>query len=68
MPIGETLSGARQRAGLTVAQVSEQTRITQTIIAGIEGGVVTMWLVTRRSEVLRRGSRQHGDSTGHHGE
>ena len=36
MPIGETLAGARQRAGLTVAQVSEQTRIREQVIEGIE--------------------------------
>src|SRR5437660_167772 len=35
--IGEALTQARQRAGLTVAQVSQQTRIRATIIAGIEG-------------------------------
>ena len=38
MPIGETLAGARQRAGLTVAQVSEQTRIREAVIEAIEGG------------------------------
>ena len=37
MPIGEALAEARQRAGLTVAQVSEQTRIRPTVIEGIEG-------------------------------
>ena len=36
MPIGETLAVARQRAGLSVAQVSERTRIRETIIRGIE--------------------------------
>lgn len=36
MSIGETLAGARGQAGLTVAQVSQQTRIRQTIIKGIE--------------------------------
>ena len=36
MPIGETLTVARQRAGLSVAQVSERTRIRETIIRGIE--------------------------------
>ena len=35
--IGKVLANARRRAGLSVAQVSEQTRITQTIIADIEG-------------------------------
>jgi len=34
--IGETLAEARHRAGLTVAQVSERTRIRETIIRGIE--------------------------------
>jgi hypothetical protein len=34
--IGETLAVARQRAGLSVAQVSERTRIRETIIRGIE--------------------------------
>jgi Helix-turn-helix domain len=38
VPIGETLAGARQRAGLTVAQVSEQTCIREAVIEGIEGG------------------------------
>jgi transcriptional regulator with XRE-family HTH domain len=38
VPIGETLAKARQRAGLTVAQVSEQTRIKRAVIEGIEGG------------------------------
>ena len=36
MSIGETLAVARQRAGLSVAQVSERTRIRETIIRGIE--------------------------------
>ncbi|HEY6275201.1 MAG TPA: helix-turn-helix transcriptional regulator [Streptosporangiaceae bacterium] len=36
MPIGETLAEARRQAGLTVAQVSQQTRIRQTIIRAIE--------------------------------
>ena len=36
--IGESLAAARHRAGLTVAQVSEQTRIRETIIREIEGG------------------------------
>jgi hypothetical protein len=35
--IGEALAKARRRAGLSVAQVSEQTRIGEAIIAGIEG-------------------------------
>jgi hypothetical protein len=35
--IGEALSEARREAGLTVAQVSQRTRIRQTIIRGIEG-------------------------------
>jgi len=35
--IGEALAKARRRAGLSMAQVSEQTRIGETIIAGIEG-------------------------------
>jgi hypothetical protein len=38
VPIGETLAQARRRAGLTVAQVSEQTRIREAVIEGIEGG------------------------------
>ena len=37
MPIGDTLAEARQRAGLTVVQVSEQTCIKEAVIAGIEG-------------------------------
>jgi transcriptional regulator with XRE-family HTH domain len=36
VPIGETLAEARHEAGLTVAQVSERTRIRETIIRGIE--------------------------------
>ena len=36
MSIGAALAGARQRAGLTVAQVSERTRIRETVIRGIE--------------------------------
>jgi len=35
--IGEALAEARREAGLTVAQVSQRTRIRQTIIGGIEG-------------------------------
>ena len=38
MPIGETLAQARHQAGLTVAQVSQQTRIRGTIIRNIEEG------------------------------
>src|SRR5215831_17247530 len=38
VPIGETLARARRRAGLTVAQVSERTRIREAVIEGIEGG------------------------------
>ena len=37
MSIGEVLANARRRAGLSVAQVSQQARIRETIIAGIEG-------------------------------
>ena len=36
MPIGQALAQARRRAGLTVAQVSQRTRIGETIIRGIE--------------------------------
>ena len=36
MSIGAALAEARQRAGLTVAQVSERTRIRETVIRGIE--------------------------------
>src|SRR6516164_7463195 len=36
VPIGETLAQARQEAGLTLAQVSQQTRIRETIIRKIE--------------------------------
>jgi Helix-turn-helix domain len=36
VPIGESLAEARHEAGLTVAQVSERTRIRETIIRGIE--------------------------------
>jgi len=36
VPIGETLAQARQEAGLTQAQVSQQTRIRETIIRKIE--------------------------------
>jgi cytoskeletal protein RodZ len=38
VPIGDALAGARQRAGLTVAQVSERTCIKEAVIEGIEGG------------------------------
>jgi len=38
VPIGETLAQARHQAGLTVAQVSQQTRIRGTIIRKIEEG------------------------------
>ena len=36
MSIGEALAEARGRAGLTVAEVSQRTRIRETIIRGIE--------------------------------
>jgi cytoskeletal protein RodZ len=36
--IGEALAQARDRAGLTITQVSQQTRIRESIIAGIERG------------------------------
>ncbi len=36
MSIGETLSEARQRAGMSVGEVSERTRVRETIIRGIE--------------------------------
>jgi Helix-turn-helix domain len=38
VPIGETLAEARQRAGLTVAQVSVQTCLKKAVIEAIEGG------------------------------
>ena len=38
MSIGDTLAEARRQAGLTVTQVSQQTRIRETIIRGIEQG------------------------------
>jgi transcriptional regulator with XRE-family HTH domain len=38
MSIGEALADARHRAGLTVSQVSQQTRIRESIIASIEQG------------------------------
>ena len=37
MSIGETLAEARRRAGLTVTQVSQETRIREAIIRGIVG-------------------------------
>ena len=36
MPIGEALAQARSQAGLTIAEVSQRTRIRETIIRGIE--------------------------------
>ena len=36
MSIGEALAEARGQAGLTVAEVSQRTRIRETIIRGIE--------------------------------
>ena len=42
MSIGETLAQARRRAGLSVAQVSEQTRIRPLIIRGIEADDYSM--------------------------
>ena len=36
MTIGETLAKARRSAGLTITQVSERTRVRETIIRGIE--------------------------------
>src|SRR5258707_3739116 len=36
--IGDTLAEARRQAGLTVTQVSQRTRIRETIIRGIEQG------------------------------
>ena len=36
MSIGDTLAAARRQSGLTVTQVSERTRIRETIIRGIE--------------------------------
>lgn len=38
MSIGDTLAEARRQAGLTITQVSQQTRIRETIIRGIERG------------------------------
>ena len=38
MSIGDTLAEARRQSGLTVTQVSERTRIRETIIRGIEQG------------------------------
>ena len=36
MSIGATLGSARRRAGLTVSEVSQSTRVTEPIIRGIE--------------------------------
>ena len=36
MSIGDTLAAARRQAGLTITQVSQRTRIRETIIRGIE--------------------------------
>ena len=36
MSIGEVLTAARRQAGLTITQVSQRTRIRETIIRGIE--------------------------------
>ena len=36
MSIGEVLAAARRQAGLTITQVSQRTRIRETIIRGIE--------------------------------
>jgi transcriptional regulator with XRE-family HTH domain len=36
--IGDTLAQARHQAGLTVAELSERTRVRETVIRGIEGG------------------------------
>ena len=38
MSIGESLADARRQAGLTVTQVSQQTRIRESIIRDIEQG------------------------------
>ncbi len=38
MSIGDTLAEARRQRGLTITQVSQQTRIRETIIGGIEQG------------------------------
>ena len=38
MSVGDALSQARSQAGLTIAQVSQQTCIRETIIRGIERG------------------------------
>ncbi len=37
MGVGEALAEARGQAGLTVTEVSQRTRIRETIIRGIEG-------------------------------
>ncbi len=42
MSIGETLARARHQAGLSVAQVSEQTRIRPLIIRGVEADDYSM--------------------------
>ena len=41
MSIGDTLAEARRQAGLTITQVSQQTRIRESIIRGIEQGDFT---------------------------
>ena len=38
MSIGDSLAEARRQAGLTIAEVSQQTRIRESIIRGIEQG------------------------------
>ena len=38
MSIGESLADARRQAGLTISQVSQQTRIRESIIRDIEQG------------------------------
>ena len=38
MSIGDTLADSRRQAGLTITQVSHQTRIRETIVRGIESG------------------------------
>ena len=38
MSIGDTLAEARRHAGLTITQVSQQTRIRESIIRSIEQG------------------------------
>jgi len=44
--IGEALAQARGWAGLTVAEVSQRTRIKETIIRGIEGGTIRRVVAT----------------------